>query len=105
MSSIWAKGCIFIVCVLSDLTSLPLLSGGRKRESHGILLYARLTSYLLRLSLSYLILAVPTRECLGKHSCMSSSFPIAILNDTSPFISLVQEKLNMPAGHFYRHCS
>ena len=30
-------------------------------------------------SLSYFILAVPLRECLGKHSCMSSPFPIAIL--------------------------
>ena len=28
-------------------------------------------------SLSYFILAVPMRECLGKHSCMSSQFPIA----------------------------
>ena len=35
--------------------------------------------------LSYFILAVPMRKCLGKHSCMSSSFPIAILNDTSFF--------------------
>ena len=30
-------------------------------------------------SLSYYILAVPMRECFGKHSCMSS-FPVAILN-------------------------
>ena len=29
------------------------------------------------------------RKCLGKHSCMSSSFPIVILNDTS-FFSTVQ---------------
>ena len=30
MSSIWAKGCLLmIVCVLSDLTCLPLLGGGR----------------------------------------------------------------------------
>ena len=33
-------------------------------------------------SLSYFILAVPMRECLGKHSCMSSTFPLAILNGT-----------------------
>ena len=32
-------------------------------------------------SLSYLFLAVPMPECLGKHLCMSSPFPIAILND------------------------
>ena len=35
--------------------------------------------------LSYSILAVPTRKCSGKHSCMSSIFPIVILNDTSFF--------------------
>ena len=37
------------------------------------------------LSVSYFILAVPMRKCLGKHSCMSSSFPIVTLNDTSFF--------------------
>ena len=52
--------------------------------------------------LSYFSLAVPMRECLGKHSCMSSPFPIAILNGTSSFLSLVREKLNMPSGHYYR---
>ena len=36
-------------------------------------------------SLSYFILAVPMREGLGKHSCMSSPFPIAILNLTFLF--------------------
>ena len=31
MSSIWAKECLLmIVCVLSDLTLLPLFGGGRK---------------------------------------------------------------------------
>ena len=49
-------------------------------------------------SLSYFILAVPMLECLGKHSCMSSPFPIAILNATSSFLSLVQENIHMPAG-------
>ena len=29
-------------------------------------------------SLSYFVLVVPMRECLGKYSCMSSPFPIAI---------------------------
>ena len=33
-------------------------------------------------SLSYFNLAVPMRKCLGKHSCMSSPFSIAILNGT-----------------------
>ena len=37
------------------------------------------------LSLSYFILAVPMRKWLGKHSCMNSSFPIVILNDTCFF--------------------
>ena len=36
-------------------------------------------------SLSYFVLAVPMRECLGKHSCMSSPFPVAILNATVLF--------------------
>ena len=38
------------------------------------------SSYILPLCLSYFILAVPMRKCSGKHSCMSSTFPIAILN-------------------------
>ena len=54
--------------------------------------------------LSYFSLAVPILECLEKHSCMSSPFPIAILNGTS-FLSLVQENINMPSGHYYRLCS
>ena len=43
--------------------------------------------------------------CLGKHSCMSCPFPIAILNGTSSFLSLVQENINMSSGHYYRLCS
>ena len=39
-------------------------------------------------SSSYFILAVPMRKCLGKHSCMSSTFPIAILNCTFFFHSV-----------------
>ena len=37
------------------------------------------------ISLSYFILAVLMLEYLGKHSCMSSQFPIAILNGTLIF--------------------
>ena len=59
----------------------------------------------LSVSLSYFIISVPMRECLGKHSCMSSTFPIAILNGTSSFLSLVKENINMPSGHYYRLCS
>ena len=36
-------------------------------------------------SLSYFVLAVSMRDCLGNHSCMSSPCPIAILN--SPFFA------------------
>ena len=57
------------------------------------------------MSLSYFILAVPMRECLGKYSCMSFQFPIVILNGTSSFLSLVQENINMPSRHYYRLCS
>ena len=52
-------------------------------------------------SLSYFILAVPIRECLRRHSCLSSQFPIAILYDTSSFLSLVQENISMPSGRYY----
>ena len=44
------------------------------------LLLSMLTHLLSSLSLSYFILAVPMRKCLGKHSCMSSSFPMVIPN-------------------------
>ena len=73
---------------------------------------ARFTSSILMplflpsssVSLSYFIIAVPMRECLRKHSCMSSSFPIAMLNATSFFLNM-EEKLNMASGHYYIHCS
>ena len=45
--------------------------------------------FLSSVSLSYFILALPIRKCLIKHSCMSSSFPIAILNGTF-FFSLCE---------------
>ena len=71
-------------------------------------LFSVLTPLFLQSSsvlLSDFILAVPMRGCLGKHSCISSQFPIAILNGTSFFLSLMQEKLNMPSGRYYRLCS
>ena len=37
-------------------------------------------------SLSYFILAVPMRECLGKHACKSSPCPIVIMNGTFLFL-------------------
>ena len=63
-----------------------------------VLLFLILTPLFLSSSfvlLSYFILAVSMRECLEKHACMSSQFPIAILNGTElHFFSLVQEKLH-----------
>ena len=38
--------------------------------------------------LSYFFLAVPMRQYLGKHSCMSFTFTIAILNGTRVFPTL-----------------
>ena len=46
-------------------------------------------------SLSDFILAVPMRECLGKHSCMSSSFPSALLNGTCFFPTACNYKCTM----------
>ena len=43
-------------------------------------------------SLSYFILHVPMHKCLGKHVCMSSRFPIAVLSS----ILLFFEKLDCP---------
>ena len=40
------------------------------------------------ISLSYFILAVPMRKCMGKHSWMSSPFLITILNATFCFRSV-----------------
>ena len=40
-------------------------------------------------SLSNIYLAVTMRGCLGKHSCMSSPFPIAILNGTYSLRALI----------------
>ena len=40
-------------------------------------------------SLSNFYLDVPMRGCLGKHSCISSPFPIAILNGTCSLRALI----------------
>ena len=53
-----------------------------------VLLFSMLTPLFLpssSVSLSYFVLAVPMRECFGKHSCMRSPCPIAILNGTFLF--------------------
>ena len=53
------------------------------------------------IALFYFILSL----VFGLTSCMSSPFPIAKLTGTAFFLSLVQEKLNMNCGDYYRHCS
>ena len=67
------------------------------------LLFSILTPLFLppsSVSLSYFILAVPMLECLGKHACMSSPFPIAILNGTffttatTTFVYIIGKKRN-----------
>ena len=45
-------------------------------------------------SLSYFILAVLMHNCLGKHLCMSSPFPIAMLNGTC-FFPIVQLQVHI----------
>ena len=66
LGSDWPLGLLFFVpaVLLSILTPLFL------------------PSYV---SLSYFILAVPMLECLLKHPCTSSTFPIGILNGTCFF--------------------
>ena len=48
-------------------------------------------------SLSNFYLAVPMRGCLGKHSCMSSPFRIAILNETCSLLALILFCGDVPA--------
>ena len=48
-------------------------------------------------SLSNFYLAVPMHGCLGKHSCMSSPFPIAILNGTCSLRALILFCGDVPA--------
>ena len=43
----------------------------------------------LSVSLPYLTIALPMHEFLGKHLCMSSQFPIAILNGTLFFHEMI----------------
>ena len=62
MSSIWARGCmLMIVCVLSDLTWLPLLRGGRK--SWNIIYSNKVWSLTFACSL---------KHCSDKQSCISN---------------------------------
>ena len=117
----------FVFCQLNFIVLFPFLKKyyhimfinivfwlGCDRPS-GLLLFlpallpSKLTPLVLpcsNVSLSYFILAVPMRECLGKNSCTSSPFPIAILNATS-FFSLFgarETKHAQRSGRYYRLC-
>ena len=58
-------------------------------------IYSPVLTFFLCLSCFYL--AVPMRGCLGKHSCMSSPFPIAILNETCSLRALILFCGDLPA--------
>ena len=49
------------------------------------LIFISVLRAVVSVTLSYFILAVPIRKCSGKHSGMSSSILIAILNGTCSF--------------------
>ena len=55
-------------------------------------------------SLSYFIPAVPMRECLEKHSYISSPFPIAILNGICLFQTVQLQVHNMSSERKTRNC-
>ena len=67
---------ILIMIVYSFGTSLFFRACFTSFHTHASLLTSSSVTF------SYFIRAVSMRECLGKQSCMSFSFPIAILNGT-----------------------
>ena len=105
----------FVFCQLNFIVLFPFLI----KYCHilfirpsGLLLFvsAVLFSILMPLfcvsssvSLSYFILSVLMRKCLGKHSCMSSSFPIVILNDTSFFPTVQLQVHNENPARYRRN--
>ena len=84
---------IFFIIIIIIIIIIIVVWLGCDRPS-GLLLFvpALLLSILtplclpsLSVFLSYLVLAVPMRESVGKHSCMNFPSPIAILNGTFLF--------------------
>ena len=69
---------------MTDVTTLQSDWTGLLFVVSALLLSTFILLFLLSssVSLSYFNLAVPMRKCLGKHSCMSSTFFIVILNGT-----------------------
>ena len=82
------------ICQESRTSSRTVVSDGRDDSTKwltGLLFFVSavlLSTFILLfllcspVSLSYFNLAVPMRKCLGKHSCMSSTFSRVILNGT-----------------------
>ena len=84
---------IFIIYVyLKNHFFKIILEGGnnylKNNKSYAVRLNTHASLLTCFVRLSYFILAVFMCECLGKHSCMSSLFPIAILNGSILFHSL-----------------
>ena len=51
-------------------------------------IHSFISSFIFSVSMSYYIIAVSLHKCLEKHSCISFTFPIAILNENcSPSLS------------------
>ena len=76
---------------MSDVTTLQGDWTGLLSFVSAVLLSTFILLFLLSssVSLSNFYLAVPMHGCLGKHSCMSSPFPIAILNGTCSLWALI----------------
>ena len=87
---------------LSWVTDLTTLQGdwtGLLSFVSAVLLSTFIILFLLSssVSLSNFYLVVPMRGCLGKHSCMSSPFPIAILYGTCSLRALILFCGDVPA--------
>ena len=80
-----------ILCLLCEVFVMCVEIAMRRRGifffAQALLLSIHTPLFLLSscVSLSYFNLALPMRQCLGRHSCMSSQFFIAILYYTLVF--------------------
>ena len=81
--------CILIRMVWAIVTSFFFRDRFTSFHTHGSLLTFFVWFFVLFHS------CCPMRECLRKHSCMSSTFPIAILNGTCFFLEVHLEVHNV----------
>ena len=81
-------------CRLGSLGKSSTSSGSNDPGVCRLELYELLSLFTLlflppaSVSLIYFILVVPMRKCLGKHSCISSPFPIALPNGPCFFLTV-----------------